>query len=269
MCYSALIRQDVRNIAKEFGADIASPLLEFVYESEHHNPYKIKWPGSDGRIYPNYHAPVVSLNELGGCELRAMRYSAFPPAYVSDDSARKLSTFNARRDSLHKRFWSDSVLERRGVLVIKAFYEWVSVRNLIQAGVINLDDIKAEFERQSLLRKQSIEKSGKKYKPTPTELKNPLDREVVISFNVKDGHDLVVPVIYSQNPEKSDWGFAIITDEPTPEIRAAGHDRMPVVLEVEQSSIWLSQEKRTLDAWVKFLEMKEKLIFCHQLAKAA
>ena len=109
-----------------------------------------------------------------------MRYGAYPPAHILDP--KKYTSFNARRDNLTSRFWSEAFLKHHGFIVLDGFYEWVTVKDLLNAGVVKLADIEKEFSRQSAERKEKILADGRKWKPTPTENKNPVDRQIIIEF---------------------------------------------------------------------------------------
>jgi len=182
MCYSALLKQDMKYLEDEFGAEAVKELWHKIYESEKVNPKKFRFAAKDNRIFPNYFAPVITM---GGdnLEIRPMQYSAFPPSYMPVESAKKLTTFNARRDSLGKRFWSESFGVNHGLIILGGFYEWVKVQNLVKAGRVSIDSIKKEFEAQSELRKNKILTAGKKYKPTKTEALDPMERLGALHYN--------------------------------------------------------------------------------------
>jgi len=70
-------------------------------------------------------------------------------------------------------------------------------------------------------------------------------RKKVISFFSEKNPEIYVPVLWD------DWSdgqtklksFALITDEPPPEVLSAGHDRCPIVLTLEGAKLWLSCQK--------------------------
>jgi hypothetical protein len=163
-------------------------------------------------------------------------------------------------------------MQHHGFVILRAFYEWVAVADLLKTGVVTINDVQAEFSKQMLERKARLEASGKKYKPTPTELKDPRFRQIIIEFKPEVSDDLLVPVIFSEQMFPNgevDRGFAIVTDDPLPEISAAGHDRSPVFLEPSAIQEWLhfqGKSSRQLDG---LLTKKQNVIFKFRLPEAA
>lgn len=62
------------------------------------------------------------------------------------------------------------------------------------------------------------------------------------------------------------WSFAAVTDEPLPEVAAAGHDRTIVALQEQNVEAWLTPEGRSLDALDALLEEKERPYYEHRQA---
>jgi putative SOS response-associated peptidase YedK len=60
--------------------------------------------------------------------------------------------------------------------------------------------------------------------------------------------------------------FAAITDEPPPEVAAAGHDRMIVSLAPEAVDLWLTPQGRSLDELQAILDMRDRPYYEHQIA---
>ena len=273
MCYSALIRDDIEKLAREFSAEVTKTLWGNVYETERSAPTKIKLPGLDNRIFPKYIAPIIRYKAKKRI-IEPMYYSAYPPSYMSDTQAKQLTTFNARRESLSKRFWSEAIGVNHGLIVLKGFYEWVAVKNLVKAGVASIDDVIEEFQRQSDQRKKKWMQSGKnieEYKPSKTELTNPMFRQIIIEFKVKSNHDLLVPVIFTSNHENSNDlnGFAIITDNPNPEIAATGHDRMPINLVFNNAEEWLQAAGCKLHEIYRLFDEQKPEYYYHNILKVA
>jgi putative SOS response-associated peptidase YedK len=166
-------------------------------------------------------------------------------------------------------------MKHHGFVVLEAFYEWVAVKDLLQAGVVTMAQVKAEFDKQSEERKVRILAAGKKYQPTPTELKDPRLRQIVIEFKPDDGNPLLVPTILSYSEvgtsfdQGRDAGFAIITDVPTAEIAKAGHDRCPVILDWNEIQLWLDPNSLSAKAFIELLSNRKNRVFEHKLAEAA
>jgi len=72
----------------------------------------------------------------------------------------------------------------------------------------------------------------------------------------------------------SDWGdgdellqsFAIITNEPPAEVKAAGHDRMIVRIRPEDLGAWLSPDPDNLQALYELLDRRPRPYYRHRIA---
>lgn len=267
MCYSAMVKRDMEMLGRTYGAIVIRDQFEDYGRASKVDPKR--YPALDDRIFPGHYAPVVhELDHQRAIEV--MRYGAYPPPTIA--AGHKYTTFNARRDNLTSPFWSGAFLKHHGFVVLEAFYEWVAVEDLLAAGVVTLGQVTSEFARQAAERKAKILAQGKKYKPTPTEQLDPRQRRIVIAFRPEDGRDLVVPVIFSDQrlaDGRMDHGFAIITDEPPPEVRDAGHDRCPVILEPEAAQEWMHIEGKTARQMDDVLTHRRRVSFTHALAEAA
>ena len=60
--------------------------------------------------------------------------------------------------------------------------------------------------------------------------------------------------------------FAAITDEPPPEIAAAGHDRCIVPIKPEHLDAWLNPDKNNLAAQFAILDDRARPYYEHRLA---
>jgi len=268
MCYSILVKRDMDYLAKRYGAIALRGQSEAYEDLTKKNPKQ--FPASSPRIYPGHYGPVIfgSDHQL---QSELMRYGTYPPDTVRN--IHKYSAFNARSDNLRSHFWSNAFMCHHGFVVLDAFYEWVAVKDLLKAGVVRLEEVDLEFARQSEERKARILKDGKPYKPTPTELKPSIERQIIIQFKPEDESDLIVPVIFSRTNistenEVVNAGFAVITDEPSPEIRAAGHDRSPIILQSGAEREWCRIDGKKPENFEHLLSARRRVIFRHGLAKA-
>lgn len=76
------------------------------------------------------------------------------------------------------------------------------------------------------------------------------------------------PALYEEAAR--DWGvmrsFAIVTDDPPPEVAAAGHNRCPIFLDRTLIDQWLRPAGRTLEQLNAFLDYREPTYYAHALA---
>lgn len=93
--------------------------------------------------------------------------------------------------------------------------------------------------------------------------------KVEISFN-PDGHDgmhaAALFEIYCHPELGPIRSFAMVTDEPPPEVSSAGHDRCPVFLQSDLIDDWLSPAGKSLEQLDGFLDHKEPTFYSHALA---
>jgi putative SOS response-associated peptidase YedK len=270
MCYSALVKRDLDYLGRKYGAVIIREQIE-DYRRASAADLK-RFPPPEPRIFPGHYAPVIFEQE-GKLVVELQRYGAYPPPQVKNPKA--YTTFNARRDNLTSNFWSGAFMHHHGFVVLEGFYEWVGVKDLLKAGVVTLKDVEAEFAKQAEERKAKVLATGKKYKPTPIEQKDPRMRQIIIEFKPEDGQEMLAPVIFSYGKDglggagKWDAGFAIVTDDPPFEIEQAGHDRCPVILEPEALKEWLYFAGAMPEELIQLLGKKKRVTFKHKLAEAA
>lgn len=91
------------------------------------------------------------------------------------------------------------------------------------------------------------------------------DKKRLISFLPGDKQIMWAPCLwdYWENPEY-DFGFysfALITDDPPPEVSAAGHDRCPIFLKEKYIDEWLDVSPKSQEDWYKLLKNKEEVFF--------
>ena len=268
MCYSAMVKRDMDALRKKFGPILVRSDEPLWYEQMHEKNPKL-FPKVAERIYSGRFAPVVHRDGRGNLTCELMRYSAFPPASIPDPS--KLTTFNARRDNLRSPFWMECYGKGHGVVLLSGFFEWVAVKDLLAAGHVSLDEVTRGFERQKEERRARIEASGKRYAPTKTELVDPRLRKTIIQFTAESSEALVAPVIFNSGLLGGErvQGFALVTDEPPPEVLAAGHDRCPILLEDDAWAAWLAPRGKTPKELDALLGVQKKPRFVHSLDEAA
>ncbi|UVA77137.1 SOS response-associated peptidase [Pandoraea commovens] len=187
----------------------------------------------DSRIFPGVYAPVVVM-EHGRRVIKPMRYQCRPAGKPANYDARFPSTYNARRDNLEK-FWKGQFGVTHGLMIVNAFYENVS---------------RARLEHREL---------------GPDEK----DENVVLEFRPDAGVPMLVACLWSHwtgagQPDL--LSFAAITDEPPPEVSAAGHDRCIIPIKAANVDAWLNPSHDDLQRQFMILDDRERPYYAHRLA---
>ena len=187
----------------------------------------------DGRIFPGHYGPVLVMED-GERVIKPMRYQCRPAGKPAFYDRKYPGTYNARRDNLGG-FWKELFGYSHGVMVVNAFYENVSG---------------ARLEGRTLA-------DGEK------------DTNVVLEFKPNPPIDMLVACLWSRwegKDEPSLLSFAAITDEPPPEIAAAGHDRCIIPIQPERLDAWLNPDSGDLSALHAILDARERPYYEHRMA---
>ena len=95
----------------------------------------------------------------------------------------------------------------------------------------------------------------------------PEGKNVVLEFRPDPPQTMLVACLWSRwtKPgEKDLLSFAIITDDPPPEISEAGHDRCPIAIKPEHIDAWLNPDPRNLEASDAILSDKLPTYYTHR-----
>ena len=245
MCFSILIANDIKRLAQDFNAVLDEQAFAAFDAATQRSPSKYKPISSHERIFPNYWAPVITQTFAAGDEhgfdkesvavqsinraskvqrvIRPMRYR-LRPHWSKDELPTRYNVFNARLDSLEKRrSWQPLFGQRHGLLIYKAFYEWV----------LGPDGSKKLLQFY------------------------PMDKELLWS-----------PVLYDvwSDGERRIDSFAVITDDPPPEISDAGHDRCPIFLDQAYLDTWLKPNGLAPGQLMEILKRRQAVTYCHRAA---
>lgn len=95
-------------------------------------------------------------------------------------------------------------------------------------------------------------------------------RSVELQFQPRTPQLMLVPCLYAV------WEgdgirmpcFAVITDEPPPEIAAAGHDRCPINLTPEAAQRWITPQGRSNPELQGLLDERQKPYYAHEVMAA-
>ncbi|MFM0648522.1 SOS response-associated peptidase family protein [Paraburkholderia bryophila] len=187
----------------------------------------------DSRIFPGHYAPVLVM-ENGQLVVKPMRYQCRIAGKPASYDVKYPGTYNARRDNL-EGFWKPCFGYTHGVMLVDVFYENVSKAKM--EGTLSETHERAE--------------------------------NVVLEFRPSNGQLMLVACLWSRwsAPGEPDlFSFAAITDEPPPEIEAAGHDRCIIPIKPENIEAWLNPTASSLDAMYAILDDKDRPYYEHQLA---
>ena len=186
----------------------------------------------DRRIFPGMYVPVMVM-EQGRRVVKPMRYQCRPAGRPASWDTRYPGTYNARRDNL-EGFWQGQFGHTHGIIVCDAFHENVS-RHKVEGRTLADDET---------------------------------EENVVLEFRPQPRQDMLIACLYShwQSDSEELWSFAAITDEPPPEIAAAGHDRCIIPIKEEFLDAWLDPDPNNLAAMYAILDNRERPYYVYRRA---
>jgi putative SOS response-associated peptidase YedK len=94
-------------------------------------------------------------------------------------------------------------------------------------------------------------------------------KDVILEFRPRGQQDMMVACLWSHwsEPDQPELlSFAAITDEPPPEVAAAGHDRCIIPITPENLDAWLKPDRSNLAAQYAILDDRERPYYEHRLA---
>jgi putative SOS response-associated peptidase YedK len=188
------------------------------------------------RIWPGYFAPVMIRDpETGERSIVPMRYRCRLPGWTEADEIEKPGTYNARRDKL-STVWRKVFGYNHGIMVVDRFYESVYLHDLQQRQLVPGE------------REQNVE----------------------IMFTPQTGQDLFVACLWTYveaaGEDPGFYTFAIVTDDPPPEIALAGHDRCIIPIKPENIDAWLKPDPGNVVAAYAILDDRERPYYEYRLA---
>jgi putative SOS response-associated peptidase YedK len=187
----------------------------------------------DARIFPKHYAPVLVVQN-GELVILPMRYQCRPAGKSAAYDRQYPGTYNARKDNL-EGFWGAQFGRTHGLILASAFFEHVK-------------------------RHRS---EGRELDPGEAE------EDVVLEFRPRDRQEMLVACLWSRwtHPGQPDLlSFAAITDEPPPEVAAAGHDRCIIPIRPENAQAWLHPDPRNLADMYAILDHRQRPYYEHRLA---
>ncbi len=101
-------------------------------------------------------------------------------------------------------------------------------------------------------------------------VEGPDGKNQVLKFTPKTGEPMLIACLWShwkgQGEQPDLYYFAAITDEPEPEVAAAGHDRTIINIKPEHIDAWLNPDPANLAALYAIFDDKAHPYYEHQLA---
>jgi putative SOS response-associated peptidase YedK len=187
----------------------------------------------DSRIFPGWYAPVMVMED-GKLVVKPMRYQCRPAGKPAFYDTKYPGTYNARRDNL-EGFWKGQFGHNHGLMLVTSFYENVN---------------RHRAEGRELAPGEEVENLVLQFKPRP-------EQEMLVAclwsrWSGSAGEELL--------------SFAAITDEPPPEVSAAGHDRCIIPIKHENVEAWLNPEGATLQAMYDIFDDRPRPYYEHRLA---
>jgi putative SOS response-associated peptidase YedK len=168
----------------------------------------------------------VLIAEDGRVVIKPMRYTCRLSGKPADVEKRFPGIYNARRDSLDD-YWRAVYGRNHAVMVISGFYENVP-EHLYQHRELAPDE---------------------------------KEKNLVLEFDPKPAGDMLVACLWdhwTQSRKASLDSFAAITDEPTPEVAATGHQRTIITIQEQYLSEWLSPRTLSKERLEHILTDKEQ-----------
>lgn len=186
----------------------------------------------EARIFPGWQVPVMVEN-AGRRLILPMRYQCRPAGKPASYDRRYPGTYNARRDNL-RGFWAGQFGHTHAIVVASAFYENVALH---------------AAEQREL-------RAGE------------TEQNVVLEFRPQPAHDMQIACLWSHWSGAGETldSFAAITDEPPPEVRAAGHDRCIIPIRSENLDAWLNPQASDATRWQAILDERERPYYAHRQA---
>jgi putative SOS response-associated peptidase YedK len=188
----------------------------------------------DSLIYPGSYAPVM-VERDGQRIVVPMRYQCRLPGWNDAIERRFPGTYNARRDKLEES-WSKLFGYRHGIMIVTRFYESVA---------------RHKMEGRELAPGETEESVKLEFDPQPAQ-----EMLVACLWNISPGADHGVDL----------FSFAAITDEPPPEVAAAGHDRCIIPIKPEHIDAWLNPDPNNLEALYTILDDRARPYYAHKIA---
>ena len=211
MCFSVQVEKDLKNLSRRFDSVVNEKAFENLKALDHNEPGKYKYVfDEDDRIYTKIWAPIICMVK-GERQIRPMRYQLLP---------------HFCKEEVYKRVNPDTNRE-------------VEVKNTFNARLDSLES--ANAWKKPFMNFHALLPIKRFFEWVP---KN--GHKSIVSFKPQNDDFLLAPCLYdnwfSGDKSKIIQSFAIITDDPRPEVLEMGHDRTPISIAESNIDKWLSPQ---------------------------
>ena len=185
----------------------------------------------DWDFFPQWYAPIM-IREGDGYVIKPMRYQLRKPGlpassdYVGEGKARRLSGTYNARRDNLERYWRKQFGYTHGLMVVDTFMEHVQ------------------------------DEQGVNHR---------------LRFTPRTGEPMFVACLWANwvdpdGVEPDLLCFAAVTDDPEPEVAAAGHDRTIINIKPEHIEAWLNPDPADLQALYAIFDDKRHPFYEHKIA---
>ena len=90
-----------------------------------------------------------------------------------------------------------------------------------------------------------------------------------MEFDPKPAQDMLVACLWDRWTHRQEpdlYSFAAITDEPTPEVAATGHQRTIITIQEQHLNDWLTPKQLNANRLDQILSAREVPLYVHQIA---
>ncbi len=240
MCFSVQVERDLDKVAKRFGASVSQKDFKAFYDLQK------KADGLDSedlkKILGLKRKPSSSVFKEPGEDGRIFP-GYFAPVVVIENDKKVIKPMRYRVRPAH------------------SLEEIPSKYNVFNA---RLDSLEKRRTWNSLFLKNHglfpflrffewVEKKGQK---------------TLVSFKPQEQPIMWAPMLFdhwvSPHGEIEFSSFALITNEPTPEVQQIGHDRCPIFMKEDNIDLWLNAKSLNQNEAFELLKNQEQVFYNHQ-----
>lgn len=303
MCYSAMVKEDIRKLERAYNAHISwDDFLELYRQRERDQEFSLKIPGGmDSQLIALGGTAAKEIQKLCNSHRVAERAQREEAVAAVLDELIVLEATIAKKPTKTAQTKLDAKLRKLKKLHAAAaklsvvtgdyrIFPFQFAPVIIQSGAERLivpmrfqilprwgKDTKYDLfnaRRDSLqVKKTWIPLFGKTHALFPFEKfferVGPEENRVEIAFT-PDGYESMWAAALYDEFKSSELGiirsFAMVTDEPPPEVAAAGHDRCPVFIDRTLVADWLAPAGQSLEQLDALLGRKQPTHYSHALA---